>query len=102
MSRIRRILLDLLIGIRPEDTQNPPPYGRILALSERGRDILTAAKKSGTTLPFATSLSKLSELNEQCRACAELEARATAVYGLAQRTISPADADYKAMIGMIK
>lgn len=102
MARIRRILLDLLIGIRPEDTENPPPYGRILALSERGRDILAAAKSAGTTLPYATSLSKLAELGGQCRVCSDLEARATAIYGLAQRSIKPADADYKAMIGMAK
>ena len=102
MARIRRILLTLLIGIRPEDTQNPPPYGRILALNERGRDILTAAKNAGTTLPYATSLAKLAELNENCRICSDLEAKATSVYGLAQRSISPADADYKAMIGMVK
>ena len=37
-----------------------------------------------------------------CKVYADLEARATAVYGLAQRTIAPADADYKAMIGLIK
>ena len=102
MARIRRILLAMLIGIRPEDTQTPPPYGRILALSERGRDILSAAKSAGTTLPFATSLSKLAEINESCRVCSDLEARATAVYGLAQRSIKPADADYKAQIGMVK
>ena len=102
MSRIRRILLDLLIGIKPEDTQNPPPYGRILAISERGRDILTAAKQAGTKLPYGTSLAKLAELGDAHRACAELEARATSIYGLAQRRIAPADADYKAMIGMVK
>ncbi|MBQ5339995.1 MAG: nucleotidyltransferase family protein [Oscillospiraceae bacterium] len=102
MARLRRILLDLLIGITPADTDYPPPYGRILALSERGRDILTAAKQAGTTLPFATSLAKLSELGGVCKKCAELEARATAIYGLAQRAISPADADYKQMIGMVK
>lgn len=102
MARLRRILLDLLIGIKPEDTDNPPPYGRILALNERGRDILNAAKNAGTTLPYATSLAKLAELDEPCKACAELEARSTAVYGLALRSISPADADYKQMIGMVK
>ncbi len=102
MARLRRILLDLLIGIHPEDTDNPPPYGRILALNERGRDILTAAKNAGTTLPYSTSLAKLSELDDACKACAELEARSTAVYGLALRSISPADADYKQMIGMVK
>ncbi|MBQ8921779.1 MAG: nucleotidyltransferase family protein [Oscillospiraceae bacterium] len=102
MARLRRILLNLLIGITPNDTKNPPPYGRILALNERGRDILTAAKQAGTTLPYATSLAKLAELNDKCKACSELEAKATSIYGLAQRAISPADADYKAMIGMAK
>lgn len=102
MARIRRILLDLLIGIQPKDTDAPPPYGRILALSERGRDILSAAKQAGTTLPYATSLAKLAELGGACKECSDLEARATAVYSLAQRTIQPADADYKQMIGLIK
>lgn len=102
MARLRRILLNLLIGITPKDTQNPPPYGRILALNERGRDILSAAKKAGTTLPYATSLAKLADLNDSCKMCSDLEARATSVYGLALRTICPADADYKAMIGMEK
>ncbi len=102
MARLRRILLDLVIGIKPGDTETPPPYGRILALNERGRDILTAAKQAGTTLPFATSLSKLADLGGACKECSDLEARATAVYGLAQRSINPADADYKAMIGMVK
>ena len=102
MARLRRILLNMLIGIKPADTENPPPYGRILALSERGRDILAATKEVGNAIPYSTSLSKLAELNDACRACTRLEARATAIYGLAQRSIGSADADYKAMIGMIK
>ena len=64
--------------------------------------VLTAAKNAGTTLPYGTSLAKLAELGPAQKACAELEARATSVYGLAQRRINPADADYKAMIGMVK
>lgn len=102
MARLRRILLSLLLGIRNTDTENPPPYGRILALSERGRDILSAVKQAGASLPFATSLAKLTELGGEYKKCAELEARATSIYGLAQRVISPADADYKQMIGMVK
>lgn len=102
MARIRRILLNLMIGVKPKHTELPPPYGRVLALNERGREILGAAKQAGTTLPYATSLAKLSELGGMYKVYADLEARATAVYGLAQRTIAPADADYKAMIGLIK
>ncbi len=100
MARLRRVLLDLLIGIRREHTQSPPPYGRILALNERGRDILAASKSAGAVLPCSTSPAKLSRLGGACAECAELEARATAIYGLAQQTIGAADAEYRAMIGV--
>ncbi len=102
MARLRRILLDLLIGIRPWHTEAPPPYGRILALNERGRDILSAAKSCGTTLPYATSLAKLAGLGGSCKIYADIEAHSTAIYGLAQRTIASGDTDYKTMIGIVK
>lgn len=101
MSRLRRLLLNLLIGITAEDTKTPPPYARILALSERGSDIINAARDHGCGLPFATSLVKLAELNDICKACTELEARSTSIYTLAQDKVGPANADYKAKIAMI-
>ena len=102
MARLRRILLHTLLGIRTEHIMTPPPYARILALNDRGTEILNAVKKHKPTFPCGTSLAKLGEVNETCKTFAELEANATAVYGLAQGKIAPADADYRAKIGIVK
>lgn len=97
MARIRRILLSLLIGITKEDMTHLPPYGRILAINERGREILAAAKGKAT-IPYATSISKLSQKNSIAKRFAELEIRASDIYGLALDTINSAQKDYRAKI----
>ncbi|MBE6847590.1 MAG: nucleotidyltransferase family protein [Oscillospiraceae bacterium] len=102
LSRLRRIMLHILLGIRKEHIATAPPYARILALNERGSEILTAAKQAGSKLPCSTSPAKLAELNDISCTIAELEAQATAVYGLALGKIAPADADYRAKIAISK
>jgi predicted nucleotidyltransferase len=97
MARIRRIILALLIGINKEDMKKLPPYGRILAFNERGREILARAK--GTTkIPFASSIAKLSQLGDTAERFAELEIRASDIYGLALETVTSAQKDYRAKI----
>lgn len=97
MSRIRRIMLCLLLGITKEDMNQLPAYGRILAFNERGKEILAKAKNS-TKIPFSTSIAKLSQLNEKAERFAELEIRASDVYGLAMETVTSAQKDYRAKI----
>lgn len=97
MARIRRILLSLLIGITKEDMTHLPPYGRILAINERGREILAAAKGKAR-LPYATSIAKLAQKNSISRRFASLEVRASDIYGLALGTINSAQKDYRAKI----
>ena len=97
MARIRRIMLSLLIGITKADMQQLPPYGRILAFNERGKEILSRAKNTAR-LPFAASIAKLSQLNDTAKRFAELEIRASDVYGLALETVSSAQKDYRARI----
>lgn len=97
MARIRRILLSLLIGITKEDMTHLPPYGRILAINERGREILAAAKGKAV-LPYATSISKLSQKNRTAKRFAELEIKASDIYGLALETVNSAQKDYRAKI----
>lgn len=97
MARIRRILLSLLIGVTKEDMKHLPPYGRILAINERGREILAAAKGKAV-LPYATSISKLSQKNIRAKRFAELEVRASDIYGLALETVNSAQKDYRAKI----
>ena len=97
MARIRRIMLSLLIGITKDDMKNLPPYGRILAFNERGREILARAKDSAK-IPFASSIAKLSQLGSQAERFAELEIRASDIYGLSLETVTSAQKDYRAKI----
>ncbi len=99
MSRIRRILLSYIIGIRKKDLEILPPYGRILAVNERGTEILSMAKGK-SKIPFGTSLSKLGEIDENCKRYSELEAYATDIYSLASDNIKPSQTDYRAKIGL--
>jgi len=97
MARIRRIMLSLLIGITKADMQQLPPYGRILAFNERGREILARAKSSAR-LPYAASIARLAKHSDAAQRFAELEIRASDVYGLALETVSSAQKDYRARI----
>ncbi len=97
MARIRRIILSLLIGITREDMAGFPPYGRILALNERGREVLAYAKGKAT-IPFGTSLAKLAEKNKKAGRYAFLEGRASDIYGLSLDTITSAQNDFRAKI----
>ena len=99
MVRIKRIMLSLLIGITREDMTHMPPYGRILAFNDRGREILAAAK-GRAVIPFGSSLAKLSQKNRVTRRFAELEGKASDIYGLALDTVTSAADDYRAKIAI--
>lgn len=73
MARIRRLVMHLALGICDADMHVPVPYARVLALNERGREILAISKKR--TLEYDTSLSRL-ESNIDCRRVAMLECNA--------------------------
>lgn len=92
-SRLRRILLHMLIGITKEDIYSLPPYGRILAFNNTGKKVL-ANSKGIRKIPFANSPSKLSNYSAAAKRCAFLESRATDIYQLARDTIGKAGSDY--------
>lgn len=100
MSRIRRILLNALLGITKDDITTPPVYGRILAINERGTDILSIAKGK-SRIPLSTSLAKLAEINAVTRRHAELESFSTDIYNIAMDKVQPVGTDYRAKIGVI-
>lgn len=93
-SRLRRILLHMLIGIKKEDIYSLPPYGRVLAFNSTGRKVL-ALSKGIRTLPFAESLKRLSNQNEAAKKCAHLESKATDIYQLACNNIGMAGSDFR-------
>lgn len=93
-SRLRRILLHILIGITNDDIYSLPPYGRILAFNNNGRRVL-AASKGIRQLPFRESLASLSIANPAAKRCALLEAKATDIYQLACNKIGGAGTDFR-------
>lgn len=99
MARIRRIMLSLLIGIKKDDLIHLPPFGRILAFNERGREILAQAKGKAD-IPYGSSIARLSDISGVARRFAELEIKASDIYGLSLESINSAQKDYRAKIMM--
>ena len=97
LARIKRMILSLLIGITADDMTHMPPYGRILAMNENGREILARAKGKAV-IPYAVSLARLSQRNRLSERFAELEGRASDIYGLALDNIMSAQNDFRAKI----
>ncbi len=101
MARIRRILYNMLIGITKSDLETFPSYARVLAVNERGRDILSKAKETAS-IPVNTSLAKLAATGEEAKRFAQLEGKASDIYALAQEKIGKGQSDYKAKITLEK
>jgi predicted nucleotidyltransferase len=97
MSRIRRAVMCAMIGIRREALKVAPPYARVLAFNDRGRELMGIAQKK-SRIPIHTSLAKLREENAACKAFVKMEERASNVYGLAQREATSSEEDYRARI----
>ena len=83
-ARIRRIVLSLFLGVKATDSFGTPPYIRILACNEKGREILNSAKPD---LPVVGRTSQLKELDGRAGEIFSLECRADDIYAL---SFSPA------------
>ena len=94
MARIKRILFNMLIGIRKSDLEILPPYIRVLAVNERGRDILSKSKETAK-IPLSTSLAKLAKSSDEAKRFAEIEATASDIYALSKEKIDRGQSDYK-------
>ncbi len=46
-TRIDRMIMCAFLGLRQEDLQEPAPYARVLALNDKGREILKMARQHG-------------------------------------------------------
>ena len=89
-SRIRRIILSAFLGIRGELTAALPPYICILAMNERGREILSAAKPS---LPVISRYADVKKLSDSAKEVFELECRATDLWALSLPSPAPCGLD---------
>lgn len=82
LSRIRRMLLCAALGIPAGLNRTPPPYIRVLALGERGREILAHARRTAA-LPVVTKPAAVRRLDGRAQEIFRLEAAATDLYTLA-------------------
>ena len=97
MARIRRIIMCAILGIQKQDLFLEQPYARILALNQKGSELLAILKKT-SNIPLGTSLKKLSNLNQEAKKFAQIEINASQVYGLAQKNIISAEQEFRAKI----
>ena len=97
MSRIRRAVMGAMIGIPRELLKTAPPYARVLAFSDRGRELMGIAQKK-SSIPIHTSLARLREESAVCNAFVKTEERASDVYGLARREATSSEEDFRARI----
>lgn len=108
MARIKRILLNTLFGIKSEDLKAPPMYGRILALNDRGTEILKMAgslPEDKFSIPFSSSLKDFVDSNkENPRAMRSIGMTTVSsdIYTLGARNIRPSGMDFTAKIAYEK
>lgn len=66
-TRLNRMLMCAFLGISQEMLCAPAPYVRVLALNDRGRDILKTARQSGTFLNTGESTdTEYQHLEDRC------------------------------------
>jgi predicted nucleotidyltransferase len=105
MAHIRRVLLSFYLGIFTSDVFAPPTFGRVLALNDRGAEILAAAaenNKSGVNpfaVPFTTDLKDIyAKGSVGVRRFVHLSALSSDLYTLASRKIRRAGYDFTVKI----
>lgn len=81
LSRIRRIILCAILGIKKEDVLAPVPFVRVLGFNENGAKILKKAKETAT-LPIITKSSEINALGKDAKRVFELECFARDVFSL--------------------
>ena len=82
LSRIRRMVFCACLGITKAESETAPPYARVLAFSDKGREVLKLARKQAT-LPLITKPAHAFDLGGDARVIFEREALACDLYNLA-------------------
>lgn len=80
-SRVRRVLLGGMLGIKMSDCDKLPVYTNLLGANAVGRELLAEIRKT-SRLPVVTRISEIKSLGERARAQLELEKRAAGLYAL--------------------
>lgn len=97
LTRVRRLIWSAFLGIPAGYAAKRPPYLRVLAANERGKEILSAAQP---TVPLLYRAAQVPKLDEECQALWALENRVTDLYGLTLANPLPCGED--CTVGLIR
>ena len=61
-SRIRRALISAMLGVRMRDAESPPMFTSVLAANQKGRKVLSLARKR-TSIPILSTISASKDLS---------------------------------------
>lgn len=87
-ARIRRIVLASFLGLTKEQCEGLPPYIKVLAMNDKGKEILRTAKETAK-LPIVTKAADFDDLDERAKEVYSIEGMCTDVYSLATPVILP-------------
>lgn len=93
LARVRRLVMNAFLQLPAQMQTMPPPYLRVLGMNERGKQILSAMKRTAS-LPVSTSLMKLARSTQAARQWAQVEAAACDQYSIFCRQMQPAGSDW--------
>lgn len=82
LSRIRRMVFCAYLGITAQEAQTHPPYARVLAFNDKGREVLKLARKQAT-IPLITKPAHAYDLGGDARMIFERETLSCDLYNLA-------------------
>ena len=87
-SRVRRLALHALLGLRKQDIPAAPPYIRVLGFNRRGQDLLRRIKEA-SALPILVKPAHIRRCSSEAQALFNLESRFTDLYSLCFPTPRP-------------
>lgn len=87
-SRVRRLALYALLGLRKQDIPPVPPYIRVLGFNSRGQELLKKMNRTAA-LPFFVKPAHSRRLSPQAQALFALEERFTDLFALCFPTPRP-------------
>lgn len=94
LSRIRRILLCACLNITKDIVLSAPPYARVMALNDRGREILHTAGQS-SRIPVLSRHSGFMSASARCREIYALECHSSDLYSLCLPVPLPCSSEQK-------
>lgn len=86
MSRVRREIMNVYLGINKHWCEGVPPYIKVLAANERGLSLLSKVKDS-TTLPIITKHSEAQQLKGRAKEIYDAECRNSDLFALMSEKI---------------